>query len=106
MIEKVKKAFIFISPALILLLFLWLGFSLVNRWQGPISLLKKATPTSFPTPTLSIEEELLASPSAYADDETILKIEEDLKNLENDLNNVDLNENSLLPPNLDLQVEY
>lgn len=53
-----------------------------------------------PTPTL-------ARPySRWATDSAVLKIEEDLQNLDEDLKNVDLKETKLLPPVLDMEVKF
>ncbi len=50
-------------------------------------------------------EEFIASPSAYVNDETVLKIEKSLETLEQDLNALDLDEPQLRPPILDLNVK-
>lgn len=97
MIKK-NLSLIFTTTALILIL--TKVFIFINRnWR-----LTKLTPTPIPTPPPI--EQFTASPSAYATDDAILKIEKDLEILENDLGAVRLDEPSLKPPIIDLQVEY
>ncbi len=55
--------------------------------------------------TRSDIEEFIASPSAYVNDEVVLKIEKDLEALEQELNALDLDELQLRPPVLDLNVK-
>lgn len=47
-----------------------------------------------------------ASPSAYATDSAVLKIEADLWLIKEKLERVDLDESGLRPPALDLQIKY
>ena len=61
--------------------------------------------TRIPPSTHSEIEEFIASPSAYVNDETVLKIEKDLEELEQDLNALDLDELQFRPPVLDLNVK-
>lgn len=56
----------------------------------------------FPKPT----EMQLGSPSPYATDSGVLKIEENLKSLEQNLQSTDLKESSLMPPSLDWVVGF
>ncbi|MCX6725834.1 MAG: hypothetical protein NT052_00755 [Candidatus Shapirobacteria bacterium] len=58
-----------------------------------------------PTPTMEIKEEI-TTPSLYATDAAILKTEEEIKNLDQELQNADLKETNLNPPNLDWQIEF
>lgn len=58
-------------------------------------------PTPTPTPIGEI-----ATPSAYATDSAILEIEANLKAIEKDLPATDLRETGLLPPVLDMEVEF
>lgn len=58
-----------------------------------------------PSPTPAAAETNLRPASPYATDAAILKIEQDLKNLDQDLQNTDLKEAGLNPPVLDMKVE-
>ncbi|PIS14378.1 hypothetical protein COT64_02985 [Candidatus Shapirobacteria bacterium CG09_land_8_20_14_0_10_39_12] len=58
-----------------------------------------------PSPTPAAPETNLRPASPYATDAAILKIEADLKNLDQDLQNTDLKEAGLNPPVLDMKVE-
>lgn len=62
------------------------------------------TELAAPTPMPLVLQE--ASTSAYATDSAILKIETELQELKAQLETTDLDEASLQPPVLDLQVEY
>lgn len=84
------------------LILVFLGFFFYFTQINKIRLGIKELPTPTPTPIVSIE----ASPSAWANDKVILKIEKDLGILEKDLDTVDLDELPLRPPVLDLKVEY
>lgn len=64
---------------------------------------KQAQPAT-PTPT-PFEEEI-TSPSIYATDSAILKIEADLKTIDQDLQSTDLKEVGLNPPVLDMEVKF
>jgi len=101
----IKKISIFILVILWFFVVLLVAFTFVNksRFLTPI-LIPKPTPTPTLTP-LPIEV-FVSSPSAYATDEAVLKIEKDLVSLEKDLDTVDLEELPLRPPVLDLKVEY
>ena len=66
----------------------------------------KPTPTPEPTATPTPFEETIASPSAYATDSAILKIGEDIKDIENQLQSVDLKDNDLLPPAINLNINF
>lgn len=64
---------------------------------------KQAQPVT-PTP-IPFEEEI-TSPSIYATDSAILKIEAELKTIDQDLQSTDLKEVGLNPPVLDMEVEF
>jgi len=74
------------------------------------SLLKKPSvspkQTQLPTPTPTPFEEEITSPSIYATDSAILKIEADLKTIDQDLQSTDLKEVGLNPPVLDMEVKF
>lgn len=96
-----KKLFIpFLVIFVLVLLFLF--FFLKNQKYAPQITIPSPAPTPSPTPII----EQVTSPSAYATDSAILKIEEDLKNINNDLQSVDLKETSLYPPLLDWEVKF
>jgi len=84
------------------LILVFLGFFFYFTQINEIRPWIKEVPTPTPTPIVSIE----ASPSAWANDKVVLKIEKDLGILEKDLDTVDLDELPLRPPVLDLKVEY
>lgn len=58
-----------------------------------------------PSPTPIITEATTRSSSPYATDSAVLKIEEDLKNLDQELQSTDLKEAGLNPPVLDMEVK-
>ena len=58
-----------------------------------------------PSPTPIITEATTRLSSPYATDAAVLKIEEDLKNLDQELQSTDLKEAGLNPPVLDMKVE-
>lgn len=58
-----------------------------------------------PSPTPIASETNIRPSSPYATDSAILKIEEDLKNLDQELQRTDLKEAGLNPPILDLEVK-
>lgn len=74
------------------------------------SLLKKPSvspkQTQLLTPTPTPFEEEITSPSIYATDSAILKIEAELKTIDQDLQSTDLKEVGLNPPVLDMEVEF
>ncbi len=93
---------------IVVLIFVILSLSFAILWvtylhqmleSGGLSL-TSTTPT--PTPI----SETVATPSAYANDSTILSIEVDLEANETDLQEVDLRETGLNPPVLDMEVEF
>lgn len=66
------------------------------------SLLPSPSPSPSPTP---IKEEI-TSPSIYATDSAVLKIEAELKTIESKLQSTDLREKGLNPPVLDMDVNF
>ncbi len=60
--------------------------------------------TSTPQPTFFEEE--IQNPSRYATDSGVLKTQEDLNALDKELNNADLNENSLRPPDIQFDESF
>jgi hypothetical protein len=82
---------------ILVLLRLFFGF----KKNVPSSPLVITTPT--PTPIFSEE---IKSQSLWATDSGILKIEEELKNIEKDLDNTDIKEKRLMPPVLDWEIKF
>jgi hypothetical protein len=73
------------------------------------TILKPASPeeaTTPPAPTPTPFEEKIASPSAYATDSAILRIESELESIEKELQETDLKEASLNPPVLDMDINF
>ena len=95
------------------LLFLGLLFILILGILVLLRLLfgfKKNVPSSplvavTPTPTPIFSEEIRPQ-SLWTTDSGILKIEEELKNIENELDNTDIKEKSLIPPILDWKIKF
>lgn len=69
---------------------------------------KVPAPTPSPTPFAlgTPMPELITNPSRYATDSGVLKIEQDLKNLDNDLNTTDLKEPQLQLPRVSYDVSF
>lgn len=98
-----KPIFIFagiFGGLLVILLSMAIFFSLQ---QGKIMPNTKSTPT--PTPTLEIKEEITA-PSPYATDSAVLKMEEEIKNLDQQITSADLKEAGLNPPVLEMNIKF
>ena len=81
-----------------------LTFFLILHQPSKPPLSQPPPPLSTPTPTPF--EEKISSPSAYATDSAILKIEATLKAIEKELQTIDLKEASLNPPILDMNVKF
>jgi len=98
-----KRLVVFVSifgSALLLLLAvaIFTGFNQKNSSQS--------TPEE-PTPTITAEfKEEITSPSPYATDSALLKIEEEVGNLEQKIQATDLKEVGLTPPLLEMGVNF
>jgi len=92
---KLAKILMVLLPIIILVLMIFL--SLKAKKQAPVTKEEVSPPT--PTPEAF-------TPSKWAGDEEVLKIESELLNLEELLKNVDLKESQLLPPVLDMEVKF
>lgn len=90
---------VFVS--LIVLMFLSSLFFSVKKTANGV---KKKTPA--PLPQITILPDVVVNPSRYATDSAILKIEEDLKTVEKELDGLQVNEINLLPPRLDFNVTF
>lgn len=97
---KLKIVFILGGGLFVLLILLTI---LANLTQKSIKLPK---PLPLPAPSPTPAEEKIASPSAYATDSAILKIEEEIEAIEEKLQSTDLKEAALNPPILDMKVEF
>jgi len=72
--------------------------------QTKVDLLeKKIEEVVTPTPE---EVQEISNPSPYANDLIILKIEQDIKKIDKELQETDLKEASLNPPLLDMDIEF
>ncbi len=86
-------------------------FSLII-FSAVVTISKKRTPVvvnvvpSEVPQTTAFPEEKIFNPSRYATDSAILKIEEDLKSVEKELNDLEINEVDLLPPKLDFELNF
>jgi cytoskeletal protein RodZ len=94
LVLSLLKIVFFIIVLIILFIFVR-KFFLTKKPQLP--------PPVSPVPT---KPEEIASPSAYATASAVLKIEQDLKEVEELLKTTKFKEPSLLPPSLDMKVEF
>ncbi len=98
-----KKLIIFTSlfggvMVLLLAVSIFIGF---NQQGSSQTVLQELTPT----PTTEPKEEII-SPSLYATDAAILKIEEEVENLNQKIQNTDLKESGLTPPVLEMGINF
>lgn len=63
-------------------------------------------PPVFPEPSPSPYEEEITNPSVYATDSAVLEIGERIKEIDQDLDKIDLKETGLNPPVLDMNVNF
>lgn len=94
-----KKYWLFIILLVLACLSLFIYALKFARTSQEVS--TKALPTEL-TPTPVLEK----TASIYATDSAVLKIEQELEALIKDLETVNLDEDGLKPPALDLQIEY
>lgn len=78
---------------------------------GIIKSFKPQAPKATPTPTAQSSTPLptpqgIGSPSRYATDSAVLKIDEDIKNLQTKLEGTDLEESNLRPPDINFFVSF
>lgn len=73
-----------------------------------IAVLKKSTPPTLPVASPTIEKTPLTNRalSTLATDSGFIRLEEDLRLLDQDLGNVDLSEPTLALPNLEMKVSF
>lgn len=99
---KYPKIFlpILIALAVIFLLVLSLGIFLQTSSKPKPLTPPEIVPSTMPTPTEA------PPPSRWATDSGVLIIEKDIKSISNELENVNLRGQELLPPTLDNKVEF
>jgi len=100
---KLKKLLIIAGGMLgLLLAMLIIALVVKSISNRPVKRVVLPTPavTALPTP---VE---LTNPSKYATDSAVLKLEENLKDNENKLNNLDIKESNLYPPQLDFEINF
>lgn len=100
---KIKKLLIIAGGMLgFLLAMLIIALVVKSISNRPVKRVVLPTPavTALPTP------EELTNPSKYATDSAVLKLEENLKDNENKLNNLDIKESKLYPPQLDFEINF
>lgn len=102
--EKLRKILRLVGIVFAIILFLMIVLSIVFNIKKPQSVKDKLSPVASPQPTP--ESEVITNPSRYATDSGVLKIEEDLRNLEKELDNLQVNETNLLPPRLDFDINF
>jgi hypothetical protein len=89
----------------IILVIIFLALLLVATTFGPKRKPTTILPSPIPPPADRSTEEI-NQPSVYATDEAVLKIENNLKELEQKLQTEDLKETGLNPPVLDFEVKF
>lgn len=95
--KKLLKVFFALFFVLILV---FIAATLFNILKSKDEHLVSNSPTPTPVPYEPTR------PSVYAQDEVVLKLEEDIDLLENELIRVSLRENDLLPPRLDFNINF
>lgn len=95
-----KKLKLVIGGGVLIFILLLILFLIALLPKTPSKKVVFPTPTPNPTPP----QEQIVYPSAYATDSAVLKIEEELKSLENQLQITDIKETGLNPPVLDMKV--
>lgn len=100
--EKPKRKLVFAVGGVVIIvtMTILLILFLTSRKPG-----EKIFAPIIPSPTPTVVEALIRPASPYATDAAVLKIEEDLKNLDQELQTTDLKEAGLNPPVLDMEVK-
>ena len=102
--EKLRKVLRIAGVVFAVLLFLMIILSIVLKSREKVPVEVKPTPIASFEPLPS--GEIITNPSRYATDSGVIKIEEDLRNLEKELDNLQVNEVNLLPPRLDFDINF
>lgn len=100
---KVNKTIYFIIGGIVLFILiivtgLYVGFSLISK---PV----KVVPTPIVTPPPPPVVEVPRIPSKFASDSALLKIREDIKKTQADIDTVDLFDAQISPPTIDLGIQ-
>ena len=98
--KEIKTSFIIIFLLAMMTIIIFLSY-LVGLWP-----MTKTKTFSSPTPTPVINKPLNLIPSSLATDSSFLKLENDLKILQNENNNLDLSEPKIAFPNLEMNVSF
>jgi hypothetical protein len=97
---KLRTLYLLVGLLVLLLVVLLIAASFkVPTVQPPAA---KPSPSPTPTPI----EATIASPSAYASDSAILRMEGELEVIEDKIQATDLKESGLNPPVLDMNVDF
>ena len=105
----IKKAIIKQEKILIIVLALVvISLAMAVLWVTYLQqiLLKQPFAPGATQPSPTPISELTTTPSAYATDSAILRIKNNLQEIEKELGATDLYESGLLPPVLDMKVEF
>jgi len=99
---SVSKKTIFVALALVLgLIIISFALNFAGSTRNGSGVFNIESPAPSPTPGTNVER-----PSPYANDPKILEIKERVENLERNLNQTDLREDTLRIPSLDWSVEF
>ena len=101
--QEEKTTFVFAGIFGGLLVLLLAAAIFLSFQQGQPATKIETKPT--PTPTPEFKEEIIP-PSPYATDTAILKMEEEIKNLDQQLTSADLKESGLNPPILEMKIQF
>ena len=98
--KLIKKILRITAIVILIIIFLYIIslFAKNLRQNGEVAL------NGLPTPTLA--PYLPYNPSVYAEDDLVLKLEEDIKVLDRELSTTQLKENILTPPTLDFDINF
>ena len=100
-IKKILRIVIIVLAALFLLMVV---FSAVMKYKSNLPVEVQPSPIVYSEPPS--DEEIVTNPSRYATDSGVLEIEENLRNLDKELDNLKVNEINLLPPRLDFDITF
>lgn len=98
-----KTTFVFAGIFGGLLVLLLAAAIFLSFHQGQPTTKIETKPT--PTPTIGFKKEII-SPSPYATDAAILKMEEEIKTLDQEITSADLKEAGLNPPVLEMKIKF
>ncbi len=106
-VKKKPNKFVFVFAGIFggLLVILLATAIFFDFRSGRVTTKTEPTPTPTLTPTPEFKEEI-TSPSPYATDAAILKLEEEVKTLDQELLSTDLKESGLNPPVLEMKINF